>query len=113
MTDAIHISIITSLYRAEAYLPAYSQWVIEVAAQVKAAGLALEIVLVANDPSVGEQTLMDQLAAALESAGDRQSHPARCAARNPVCLVEPGDRRPRRGCVSGPVGLMTSVMPGR
>ena len=69
MTDAASISIITSLYRAEALLSAYNRRVIDVAAQVHAAGLTLEFVLVANDPSAGEHMRLAQLAAALESAG--------------------------------------------
>lgn len=63
------ISLITSLYRAEPYLEAYTRHVLNVAAQVQAAGLSLEIVLVANDPSDAERRQIDQLSTAAQTAG--------------------------------------------
>ena len=63
------ITIITSLYRAEAYLPVYTGRVLGVAAQVKAAGLALELALVANDPTDRERALISQLEGTLRDSG--------------------------------------------
>ncbi len=63
------ISIITSLYRSEAHLPAYTTRVLDVAGQVQAAGLALEVVLVANDPTVQEQDHLRRLIEALDGLG--------------------------------------------
>jgi hypothetical protein len=69
------ISIITSLYRTQAHLPAYSARVIDVAAQVQAAGLALEVVLVANDPTPGEQDHLRRLVEALDGSAIRLDVP--------------------------------------
>jgi hypothetical protein len=69
------ISIITSLYRAEAHLAAYSARVIDVAAQVQAAGLALDVVLVANDPTPAEQDHLRQLVDALGGSAIRLDVP--------------------------------------
>jgi hypothetical protein len=68
-TGKADITIITSLFRAESHLPAYCQRVLDVAAQVKAAGLIVEIVLVANDPSDHERERLAQLAENLDAAG--------------------------------------------
>lgn len=69
------ISIITSLYRAEAHLPAYRARVLDVAAQVRAAGLALEVVLIANDPTPGEQDHLRRLVEALDDRAIRLDVP--------------------------------------
>jgi hypothetical protein len=63
------ISVITSLYRSEAHLPAYRARVLDVAGQVKAAGLALEVVLVANDPTDGERDHLRHLAWSVDGIG--------------------------------------------
>lgn len=63
------ISIITSLYRSEAHLPAYTTRVLDVAGQMQAAGLALEVVLVANDPTTQEQDHLRRLIEALDGLG--------------------------------------------
>jgi hypothetical protein len=69
------ISIITSLYRAEAHLSAYRARVLDVVAQVQAAGLALEVVLVANDPTPGEQDHLRRLVDALGGSAIRLDVP--------------------------------------
>ncbi|MBN2304805.1 MAG: hypothetical protein JXQ72_10030 [Anaerolineae bacterium] len=61
------ISLITSLYRADAYLEAYSRHVLDVAAELQTAGLNLEMVLVANEPSDRERALIRQLTADLDA----------------------------------------------
>lgn len=67
-TGRADISIITSLFRAESHLPAYCRRVLDVAAQVKAAGLTVEMVLVANDPSEYERQRLAHLAEDLDAA---------------------------------------------
>jgi glycosyltransferase involved in cell wall biosynthesis len=59
------ISIITSLYRSERYFKRYVRAVIEVAEQLKNAGLSLELILVSNDPTPGEDKALNQLVRAL------------------------------------------------
>ena len=61
------LSLITSLYRAEPYLAAYAGHVRQVAAQMRAAGLSLELVIVANDANDRERALLAPLVAAGES----------------------------------------------
>lgn len=61
------ISLITSLYRAEAYWETYAQGVVEVARQLKEAGVSLEMVLVANDPSEQERASIHDLANTLQA----------------------------------------------
>ncbi|MBN1200760.1 MAG: hypothetical protein JXJ20_02775 [Anaerolineae bacterium] len=61
------ISLITSLYRAETHLEAYRRHVLDVAAQVQTAGLALELILVANEPTDGERLHIRQMQTALEA----------------------------------------------
>src|SRR5690606_21328144 len=60
-------SLITSLYRAEPHLAAYAGHVRNVAAQARAAGLSLEMVIVANDATERERALLAPLVAAGES----------------------------------------------
>jgi hypothetical protein len=62
------VSVITSLYQAKAHLADYLLRVQMVALQLKQAGVALEVVLVANDPSEWEQKILGDLARALETA---------------------------------------------
>jgi hypothetical protein len=65
----VDISLITSLYHAEPFLATYTRYVLDVAAQVMAAGLSLEIVLIANDASEEERRQIDQLMEAAQTAG--------------------------------------------
>ncbi|MBN1562415.1 MAG: hypothetical protein JXA10_01140, partial [Anaerolineae bacterium] len=62
------VAIITSLYQAKAHLADYILRVQKVALQLKQAGVTLELVLVANDPSEWEQKILGDLARALETA---------------------------------------------
>jgi len=71
----LDLSLITSLYRAEAHLPGYCQHVLETAAEAAAAGLALEIVIVANDATGAERSAIEALAAAAQAAGTVQITP--------------------------------------
>jgi len=50
----VDISLITSLYRAEAYLDDYHRHVAQIVAAMQMTGLTLELVLIANDPTVQE-----------------------------------------------------------
>lgn len=64
------ISLITSLYRADAHLPTYVGHVLDVAARLRAkAGLMLEIILVANDSTPAERELIARFANAAAVAG--------------------------------------------
>jgi hypothetical protein len=65
----LDISLITSLYRADAHLETYGQQVLAVAAQVHEAGLSLEVVIVANEASETERRLIEALAVQAEAAG--------------------------------------------
>lgn len=49
------ISLITSLYRAEAYLPKYIRHALEVGWQFDAQGITVEYLIIANDPTAQEQ----------------------------------------------------------
>lgn len=62
------ISIITSLYRAETHLPAYIEALVQVAAEVSAAGLRMEVIVIANDPTPAEDRLLAELTARVGSA---------------------------------------------
>lgn len=62
LTGPLDLTFITSLYRAEAFLPRYSQQVREVAAALHAAGRRAEAVLVLNDGTPAERALLDALA---------------------------------------------------
>jgi hypothetical protein len=62
------ISLVTSLYRSQTFLEAYSQHVLDIAACLDKAGLALEMVLVANDPSEQERQQILYLKERLEHA---------------------------------------------
>jgi hypothetical protein len=60
------VSLITSLYRSRSFLEIYSQHVLHVAACLDKAGLRLEIVMVANDPSEQERQQILHLKERLE-----------------------------------------------
>ncbi len=62
------VSIITSLYQAKAHLANYILRVQMVALQLKQAGVTLEMILVANDPSDWEKKILGDLVRALETA---------------------------------------------
>ncbi|MDX1994896.1 MAG: hypothetical protein SF029_21105 [bacterium] len=51
----MELSLFTSLYRAEAFLPAYVAHVLRVGGEVQQSGIALELILVANDASAAER----------------------------------------------------------
>jgi len=57
----MHVSLITSLYRGEAYLPTYGQHVKRLLSSVEQAGLDVEILVIANDPTPTERTLLAEL----------------------------------------------------
>src|SRR3990170_4316019 len=63
---AIDISLITSTYRSEAFIGAYTRQALALAQGVHAAGLGLELVVVANDASETERRALDTLAGAVE-----------------------------------------------
>jgi hypothetical protein len=58
MTD---ISLITSLYRGEAHLPAYGQHIKRVLSHLQREGISAEILVIANDPTPEERTLLADL----------------------------------------------------
>lgn len=60
------VSLVTSLYKAEPFLTAYSAAVQDLGKQLHGTGLEIEIVLLPNDTSAGERTLIDKLQAAVE-----------------------------------------------
>ncbi len=55
------VALITSTYRSEAYLEAYTRNVITLAKKCHEAGVALELVVVANEPSAAEQQALQRL----------------------------------------------------
>jgi hypothetical protein len=55
------VSLITSTYRAEAYLHAYRNNVRQLAHEFAQAGKTLELVIVANDPTPNEDTYLTEL----------------------------------------------------
>ncbi len=63
------LSLITSLFRSEAHLPVYGERVAEVVAALRAAGLTVELVLVANGASAEERRAIESLAASVRQAG--------------------------------------------
>jgi glycosyltransferase involved in cell wall biosynthesis len=64
------ISLVTSLYRSEAFLKEYTRQVLDVAAHLKQdAGLMLEVVIVANDASEDERRWIRELTAGANMAG--------------------------------------------
>lgn len=65
------ISIITSLYQAETFLPAYIDALARVAATVRAAGPRLELIVIANEPTPAEDRLLVELAARADAASVR------------------------------------------
>ncbi len=58
----VQISIITSLYRTEAFLPSYSNRALDLFKALAAAGIAAELVVVANDAMETERELLETLA---------------------------------------------------
>lgn len=54
----MHLSLITSLYRSDAYLPAYGQRIQRVLSQLEQMGVSAEILVIANDPTPTERTLL-------------------------------------------------------
>ena len=58
------LAIITSLYRSNRFLPDYLRRLHLVTREIQQAGLAAEVVVVANDPSARERALLARLAAA-------------------------------------------------
>jgi hypothetical protein len=64
------ISLVTSLYRSEAFLEEYTHQVLEVAMHLKQdAGLSLEVVIVANDASEDERRWIRELSDAASMTG--------------------------------------------
>jgi hypothetical protein len=61
----VDISLITSLYRSDAHLSQFTSHVLRVATAVQAAGLSVEFILVANDPTNYEREFTGRLAALL------------------------------------------------
>jgi hypothetical protein len=57
------ISLVSSFYRAQAHLPAWVSRAEQLAAVVQKAGIALEFIIVANDPQPEETVLMEAFAA--------------------------------------------------
>ncbi len=80
---AADISLITSLFRSEAYLRTYAQHVLRVAARVKAAGLVLEVIPVLNDASEQERTWINELVHAAEKAQSAVIRPLYTARETP------------------------------
>jgi glycosyltransferase involved in cell wall biosynthesis len=62
MTD---VSLVTSLYRTEAHLPAFIRHAASVAEQVRQAGVSVEYIVVANDATENERALLE----AFEASG--------------------------------------------
>lgn len=57
----VDITLITSLYRGEAHLPLYGQRVREMRARLQSAGIALQILVVANDTTENERRWLADL----------------------------------------------------
>ncbi len=57
------ITLITSLYRSEAHLPAYTARIQKFLPIIAAAGIQLEILVIANDATPAEKTLLETLPA--------------------------------------------------
>jgi glycosyltransferase involved in cell wall biosynthesis len=55
------VSLITSIYRSSTWLPAYVARVKAVATELQRAGVALEIVIVANDATLAERAILQRL----------------------------------------------------
>lgn len=56
------ISLITSLYRSDQFIQAYSAHLRRVAAEIRSAGLSLEVIIVTNDATPVERQAIAQLA---------------------------------------------------
>jgi hypothetical protein len=63
------VALITSTYRSELYLESYTRNVIALAKKCHEAGVALELVVVANAPSAAEQQALERLHALAAPAG--------------------------------------------
>jgi hypothetical protein len=63
----VNISLVTSLYRASDHLDTFTHLAHQLVAELQAAGLSLEIIVIANDPTEKEQQQIRALAAALDS----------------------------------------------
>ncbi len=63
------LTLITSLYQAQAHLPAYRAHVAAVITDLRREGLSAELVLVANGPSAEERRAVEQVAAEVRQAG--------------------------------------------
>ena len=68
------ISLLTSLYQAEAHLSSYCQHVQIVAQQVASAGIQLEVVIVANDATPIEQEQLQSLQTFAQEPGTVSIH---------------------------------------
>ena len=62
----VDISLITSLYKAESFLSAYAEAVLALSQKVNEAGIAIELVLVPNDPSAKERIQIESLQSAVD-----------------------------------------------
>lgn len=56
------VSIISSLYRASLHLPRYFERVRQVSSELRAQGIALELLIIANDADIQERVLLDAFA---------------------------------------------------
>src|SRR5262249_15348219 len=63
----VDISLVTSLFRSDSFLPAYINLVSRAATALQAAGVSLEVVIVANDASPLERQLIEAFAAQASS----------------------------------------------
>lgn len=62
------VSLVTSLYRAASFLAAFSTHITRVIPVVQAAGITIELIIVANDATDEERAIIDQLPATLGTA---------------------------------------------
>lgn len=60
----MNITIVTAMYRTEAFFPAYMQHALDVAARVNKAGLSLEFICVVKDASSAEREMLTQFSTA-------------------------------------------------
>jgi glycosyltransferase involved in cell wall biosynthesis len=63
----VDISIVTSLFRSDEFLPAYVRVVSKTAAALHKAGVSLEVVIVANDASPNERSLIEKFIAGADT----------------------------------------------
>lgn len=64
------ITLITSLYKTEAFLPRYSAHLLQIGAQARAAHLDLEVVMIPNAASDVERQQLEALQEAVAASGD-------------------------------------------